>query len=243
VKTLISGLACAVALAVLAPAASAIPATGGQGSFGGAIDWVTWGTNGQALDLSSGAVTRDSVTNFAGRELRVRCTISGFTRAGGGIPALRAYRPGNWRGDALDDLYNIGGTQANNQLVNGLSVSAMEVSFDFTCAATLDGAPYQLEGLVFADAEQSGQQEFVSGTISSAATWRLIDRFRTTGCSGDAEVERTVSAGTQTLRLDNTANTLCSAGPAAVGFADGVAAFATDPLREPAREAATVTVR
>jgi uncharacterized repeat protein (TIGR01451 family) len=97
----------------------------------------------------------------------------------------------------------------------------MEVSFDFTCAATLDGAPYQLEGLVFADAEQSGQQEFVSGTISSTATWRLIDRFRTTGCSGDAEVERTVSAGTQTLRLDNTANTLCDTGPAAVAFADG----------------------
>jgi hypothetical protein len=98
VRTVISGLACAVALAVLAPVASAIPATGGQGSFGGAIDWVTWGTNGQALDLSSGSVTRDSVTNFAGRELRVSCTISDFTRAGGGIPALTAYRPGKLAG-------------------------------------------------------------------------------------------------------------------------------------------------
>ena len=46
-RTLISGLAYAVTLAVLAPAAGAIPATGGQGSFGGAIDWVTWGAMNQ----------------------------------------------------------------------------------------------------------------------------------------------------------------------------------------------------
>jgi uncharacterized repeat protein (TIGR01451 family) len=213
-------LACGLALAVLAPCASARPATGGVGRFGGAIDWVEWGTNNQVLDVSA-PITRTSTTSFSGHQLVVSCTISNFARVGGGAVTLRAYRSGNWSGDALDDLYNIGGVQGNNTLINGLSVSGMDVSFDFACSATLDGSPYALAGLVFADGEQSGLTEYVAGTISTSATWRLIDRFRTTGCANDAQVTRTVAGASQTLRLDNPANTPCGAGPAGVAFADG----------------------
>jgi uncharacterized repeat protein (TIGR01451 family) len=213
----------AVLAAAWTAGARAVPATGGVGRFGGAIDWVSWGAPGAALNLS-GPVTRDSTTTFAGRTLIVRCTISNFVRTGGGTPALRAYRPGSWGGDALDELYDIGGTGASNQLVNGLATTAMEVSFDFTCSATLDGAAYPLDGIVFADAEQSGNAEFVAGRIPTTATWRLIDRYRTPGCTNDSQVTRTVSGANQTLQLDNPSNPLCGTGPAGVAFADGATA-------------------
>jgi surface adhesin CshA-like protein len=111
-------LVCAAASAVLASSASAIPATGGAGRFGGAIDWVTWGSNNQALSLAA-PITKQSVTNFAGHQLVVSCTISNFARVGGGAPAMSAYRSGNWGGDALDELYNIGGTNGANTLSTG----------------------------------------------------------------------------------------------------------------------------
>jgi trimeric autotransporter adhesin len=213
-------LACGLVLAVLAPCASARPATGGAGRFGGAIDWVEWGANNDVLDVSA-PITKTSTTNFSGHQLVVSCTISNFARVGGGAITLKAYRSGNWSGDALDDLYNIGGVQSANTLINGLSVSGMDLSFDFACSATVDSSPYALAGLVFADGEQSGSVEYVAGTISTSATWRLIDRFRTAGCANDAQVTRTVVGASQTLRLDNPPSTLCGAGPAGVAVADG----------------------
>jgi len=109
-----------------------------------------------------------------------------------------------------------------NTLVNGLStVPGEEISFDFACSATLDGNPYALNGLVFADAEQSAGSEFVSGEISDSATWRIIDRFRSSGCGIDSRVLRTVAGGTDILRLDNPTGPLCGTGPAGVAFADG----------------------
>jgi len=208
----------AIVCVILPQSASAVVATGGNGRFVGAIDWVVWGTNNQTLDLS-GPITRMSTSTYGGQTLVVSCTISNFARAGGGTPTLRAYRSGNWGGDALDELYNIGGEDGANTLVNGLSAFAQQVSFDFACNATLDGNPYPLNGLVFADGEQSTGNEFVSGEIADSATWRLIDRNR--DCANDSRVLRTVAGGTDTLRLDNPASTLCPTGPAGVAFADG----------------------
>jgi uncharacterized repeat protein (TIGR01451 family) len=220
-------VACTAALAVLASMAPARPATGGVGRFGGAIDWVEWGNHGQSLNLG-GPNTRTSVTTFAGHTLEVSCTISNYALELGPSPGIiQAYRSGAWQGDSLDDLYNIGGTQADNTLINGLAVNSRQMSFDFSCSATLDGNAYPLEGLVFADAEQSGNVEFVQGTIPATATWRLIDRFRASGCTADSRVQRTVAGAEQTLRLDNPPSTLCpgaTAGPAGVAFADGATA-------------------
>jgi hypothetical protein len=102
----------ALLLVVMVSSASSRPATGGVGRLGGAIDWVEWGTKGQVLDLS-GPVTRQSVTSFAGHDL----TISNFARTGGGVPALSAYASGGWSGDALDDLYNVGGVDLRVSLL------------------------------------------------------------------------------------------------------------------------------
>lgn len=146
-------------------------ASGGLGLHKGSIDWFEWGADGTPVD--SGA-TRTNVRTIAGEELATTCTL---TEVAG---AVRTYRPGNWQGDALDDLYNVGGTGTANQLVAGLAntVQGTTVSFRFACSVTLAGEPVPLAGLVVADAEASNTNEYVAATPDQPATWRVIDRDR-----------------------------------------------------------------
>lgn len=65
------------------------------------------------------------------------------------------------------------------------------MSFDFSCRATLDGAPFPLEGIVFADAEASSGRnysnpnpkngpEWVQATAAEpGSAWRLLEQQRT----------------------------------------------------------------
>jgi hypothetical protein len=119
------------------------PATGGTGKFAGAIDWIEWGAPFELLP-TSGPYTRSSTTSIAGRDLVTSCTLSNFTF---GIISPGAYRPGDWSGDALDDLYNIGGTDLSNELVNAISGEVDLVTLDFACSATLGGEPFALDGV------------------------------------------------------------------------------------------------
>jgi len=52
-------VACVIACAPSAAAAWATPATGGASRFGGAIDWVSWGTRSEVLDLSGAGDARE----------------------------------------------------------------------------------------------------------------------------------------------------------------------------------------
>jgi hypothetical protein len=207
-------------VALASSTASAQIATGGAGRFVSSVDWVTWGSNGDPLDLS-GPVTRQSTSTYNGVQFVVSCTVSNAARTGGGTPDLHAYLPGTWHGDAFDELYNQGGVGGSNTLVSAIATSAQEVSFDFDCSATLGGNPYPLEGLVVADAEQSSNAEHVTASVADTATWRLIDRYRTPDCTSDSQVTRSDAAGQTTVRLDNPSGGLCAAGPAGVVFADG----------------------
>jgi len=195
-------------------AADARIATGGQGRFLSAIDWVEWGAPDEIL---SGTETQSTTTTINGVAFVFTCTLTSFAGA-----TVRAYRPGGFGGDALDDLYNIGGTGGANQLISGIAVDAgaNTATFDFDCSATLGGAAFALDGIVFADAEQSGTSEYVEGTVASSATWRIIDRLRTGGCTASSQATRMDVLGTTTLRLTGT-SPLCATGPAAVAFADG----------------------
>ncbi|WP_436501384.1 CshA/CshB family fibrillar adhesin-related protein [Actinokineospora sp. HUAS TT18] len=201
-------------LAVSAPPSAARVATGGAGRFVSTINWVEWGTNQQALPAQG--LTRTEDIPVGGQVITLSCTIGPI--AGG---AAEAYRPGNWGGDALDELYNIGGVNGANQLVNGIATlaSGSTLTFTFTCSAASGLTSVPLAGLVFADAEQSAGSaaggEYVEGTAATG-TWRVIDRYRTPGCTASTRATRT---GT-TLRLGN-ATGLCPAGPAAVAFLDG----------------------
>ncbi|MCK9249968.1 MAG: CshA/CshB family fibrillar adhesin-related protein [Solirubrobacteraceae bacterium] len=213
--------AAVAALAGLLPTsvAQATVASGGEGRFVGAIDWVTWEAG--PLDLT-GPLVRTSTTVHDGVPLSVTCTLSNFAREGGGTPALNGYRPGTYGGDGLDDLYNIGGTGGQNTLVNAISAVGQQVNFDVGCSATLDGDPFPLGGLVIGDAELNGASEFFTATVDSSATWRLIDRFRGTACALDGALSRSDASGESTVRFHNPdggcgGNT----GPMAVLFADG----------------------
>lgn len=195
-------------------------ATGGVGRYLGSIDWLTWGTaGGVVLDQTPATgppittATSMSTRTIAGQVLVTTCTLSNHMALAGGADAITAYIPGSFAGDALDDMYNIGGPDGANTFVNGLRTGPGIQSFDVSCSTTLDGAPVPMAGLVFADAEQSVSvgSEYVQG--SGVGTWRIIDYFRTPTCMFS-------SAGTltspNTLRLAGAGQ--CGEGPAAVAF-------------------------
>ena len=201
-------------------AADARIATGGVGRFVDAIDWIEWGAPGELLS-GAGTTTRSSTTTVGGVDFVVTCSLSNFT-----FSPVTAYRPGFWQGDAMDELYNVGGSGDANTLVNAVKVSGGFATFNFACSATLGGQPFPLEGLVFGDAEQSAPRgEYVEASIPSTATWRIIDRYRS-GCADgaqSAQATRTDNGLTNTLRLTGS-SPLCPTGPAAVAFADGATA-------------------
>ncbi|ALN87778.1 hypothetical protein LC55x_4530 [Lysobacter capsici] len=212
----------------LPPPAQAQFATQGSGAYRNNIIWFRWG-NGTCLNsqdncaeignnTANQTITSQQTYNVAGQPLVVTCTLSGV-----GNDEFRTYRSGLWQGDGLDDLYNIGGVGTANTLYNGLlNFGQTQVSTaTFACGATLGGNPFPLEGLVVADAEQSltggtGQNESISANAPTATSWRIIDRFRTPGCTTNANANIT---GT-TLTL-NGSTPLCTAGPMAVAFMEG----------------------
>ncbi|WP_413317838.1 CshA/CshB family fibrillar adhesin-related protein [Agrococcus sp. 1P02AA] len=209
-------------LSPLTPAseAEAAQATGGSGRYLQSIEWIEWGTHNQAV----GNGTRTTTVTVAGQPLTVSCTISSLNGS------LAAYRPGSWSGDALDELYNIGGTGGSNRLISGLSGPDNSlVTFNLACSAAYQGANVPLAGLVFADAEQSGNQEHVGATAPAGATWRMIDGHRTAGCTADSYAYR---PSTSPQRLELYGPTApCASGPATVAFVDGATSLTSVTVR------------
>ena len=208
-------LAAAAGALARAPDAHARVATTGSGRFLSTIDWFEWGTAFQTI--SGSPQTRTATISAAGVNLVVSCSLARFAGA-----AL-AYRSGVWAGDGLDDLYNIGGTGTSNELVAGVATPGdnenTTTTFDFVCSATLGGQPFALGGVVLADAEQSLSPERVQATIASSATWRIIDRGRSPGCTASTAAGRTDDGRQNTLVL--TGSSICATGPVAVAYADG----------------------
>lgn len=212
-------------------------ATGGSGLHRDRIFWVDWGTNGENV-FAGKSITRGfniGTPASADNRLDITCRLSNavVTRGSGG---LFVYAPGDWRGDGLDELYNIGGndpgdgvgTDGNpNALTVGLRTNAgSTVEFDFDCSATLGGAPFPLNGLVFADAEASGPGEFVSARLSNGGILRVIDQISQCGATTNVAV---LAGPPQEAQLGNAAAhcqdagnpPLQRGGPALVGFIDG----------------------
>lgn len=221
---LASVLVAAGLLAVTAAPAHARPATGGVGRFGSSINWVEWGTAGQNLPNTGFTGTTEQV--IGGESVTITCTASNLTSTQPNQnPFLQAYRPGTYVGDGFDDLYNIGGTGTANQLIAGLSnnyTAGVTVSLDVSCNATVHGDDVPLAGLVFGDAEASYNNEFVAATPSSPATWRVIDRYRTAGCTLSTIATRNAA---NRLQLTGQTQAVCASGPAAVAFMDGATAM------------------
>ncbi len=224
-RLLVAVLLAVLSVAIVTPTARADYATGGTGSYKGSIDWFTWGTNGAAI---ANGTTRTNTRTIGGQTVTTSCTINGL---GGGSGGIKAYRPGTWAGDALDNLYNIGGANAANTLVDGIAnvTAGQIVNFHVSCSATMDGNTIPLQGLVVADAEASNYfpnnptaNEYITVTPDTATTWRLLDRGKSAGCATDA---LGLLAGTAlTLRPNGTecyASSSTGYGPMAVMFMEG----------------------
>ena len=193
------GLLAAGALVAPAPQAQAAAyATGGSGQYRNEILWLTWGggTNGtNGVALANGASTSATIPVTATQDLVLNCSLSAITGA------IESYRPGAWNGDALDDMYNIGGTAGANQLIAGIMGRSGTHSFTIECQATLDGQPYRIPGLVMADAESMNTTtEYLEGTATGQ--WNVVEIYAGNGNRYDAR-KTNVAGGRQTIRFGN----------------------------------------
>lgn len=189
-------------------------ATGGSSPYRDQVLWLTWGggVNGaHNQPLGNGSSTRASIDIIDGGALEVECTLSDVTLVNTGSNVLRSYRPGNWSGDALDDLYHITGPGGANTLISGISITSGIARFRVTCSATLAGTPYELKGLVMADAESINTgAEYVQA--SAQGTWNVVEMTKVG--SGTYTARKTNAGGSQTIRFGPGTD----AGTAAVTF-------------------------
>ncbi|MDR2378054.1 MAG: CshA/CshB family fibrillar adhesin-related protein, partial [Bifidobacteriaceae bacterium] len=207
---------------------------GTSGRFRDLIDWFEWGdTKGQVV--KAGTVTNER--DAGDTKIQTACTISNIKTSGKTTNPLVVKQPGSWRGDGFDNLYNIGGTDANNKMLAGISnaTDGETVSFSVSCKMTvipkdlsIASVEVDLPGLVIADAEASGGDEYVQATPGQGfQRWRIIDRYRGEKCS-----ESTMADLTDTTLILKSSKSECEAqlqtdgtyaggGPTAVAFMEG----------------------
>lgn len=175
--------------------ATAAFATGGESSYINDVLWLTWGAK-TASDkygkhnepLGEGSQSFASIDMGDGRYLCITATISNYKRMSGKYD-IKSYAPGNYEGDFLDKMYNIGGIEKNNKLVNGIVVEeGSEASFTVTCTATINGSPVRLSGMVLGDAESLAPNE--NFDASGFGDWTVVDLRKNTS-KGAYEVKKT----------------------------------------------------
>ncbi|MDR1293375.1 MAG: CshA/CshB family fibrillar adhesin-related protein, partial [Bifidobacteriaceae bacterium] len=220
-----AGLAAGLVLAyvginsVALPDADARFADEGLGRFPDLIDWFEWGEADEVLTMP---ITKSTPRIIAGKSLVTTCTLT-QKPATQGTEKVKAYRPGTWIGDGLDNLYNVGGMGDDNTLVSGLAnvTRGAAVTFTFSCSASFGDVPAAIDGLVVADAESSSKStdEFVQAKPDgTGATWRILDTFAACPTATEA-----VLASDNTLKLRPNGNECLSpaGGPTAVAFMEG----------------------
>lgn len=191
------GLLVAGAFAASAQQAHAAAyATGGSGQYQNEILWLTWGGGGDngthGVGLSNGDSTSATIPVTATQDLELSCSLAGISGA------IESYRPGDWSGDALDDMYNIGGTGGANQLIAGIMGRSGTHGFTVNCQATLGGAAYRIPGLVVADAESmNSNTEYLEGT--AMGEWNVVEVHAGNGNNYGA-LKQNVSGG-QSIRF------------------------------------------
>lgn len=152
-------------------------ATGGESPYIEDVLWLTWGSNNQGTHPHGRhdqqlAVGAKSFASIALGNDQWLCIEAEITAISGGI---NSYAPGNYTGDYLDDLYNIGGIGRANQLVSGIinRTDGGSSTITISCKATIDGVPIRLAGLVVADAESLASTEYIHATADG--DWTLVE--------------------------------------------------------------------
>lgn len=167
-------------------------ATQGASPYINEVLWLTWGSTDQQLfpygrhnqTLSVGSTSYASISLGDGKYMCIEAEITSISTG-----TIRSYAPGNWQGDYMDDLYNIGGTGTNNQLISGISTTTNTPTITIKCKATIDGEPIRIPGLVIGDAESlNSTGEFIN--VTADGTWTLV------------EVKKNTSAGPYNVRKE-----------------------------------------
>ena len=152
-------------------------ATQGASPYIDEVLWLTWGSNDQQVypygrhnqSLSVGSTSYASISLGDGKYMCIEAEITSISNG-----AIRSYAPGNYSGDYMDDLYNIGGTGTNNQLISGISTTMSTPTITIKCKASIDGEPIRIPGLVIGDAESLNETgEFIN--VTADGTWTLVE--------------------------------------------------------------------
>lgn len=158
-------------------------ASGGSSVNKEKVLWLTWGSTSMVLNpygkhnisISVGDKSYASIKLSNEKYLCVEATI--ISISGG---AISSYASGNYSGDSMDDLYNIGGTGGNNKLVSGIrnSSNANSSTIRINCKATINGEPIRLAGLVLADSESLASGEYINA--KAQGSWNLVELKKNT---------------------------------------------------------------
>ncbi|MDR0432697.1 MAG: CshA/CshB family fibrillar adhesin-related protein [Bifidobacteriaceae bacterium] len=203
------------------PPADAQFASGGSGRFPGVIDWFEWGAHDATL---TAPMTVTNTRTVGGVPLVTTCSIT--SSSPGQIPRIKAYKPGTWRNDGLDNLYNVGGEGEDNELIAGIAnaVRSATTSFKFSCSVTFGGLPAQVGGLVIADAESSSKStnEYVAATPDgTGVNWRILDTY--SACQ-DVATEAVLDSSNKLILRPNDEECGQGGGPTVVAFMEGATA-------------------
>jgi len=177
-------------------------ATGGSSQHKDKVLWLTWGaqtvndTYGKHnVRIVNGSASYAKIDLGGGRFLKIAAVISNLQAYKYGITGynywnraiygndwfdtdgtdLNSYAPGNYSGDSMDDMYNIGGTGTRNKLISGLrnTQDKGQVRFKITAKATIEDKPVRLSGMVIGDAESLavGEEFYAIGS----GDWTIVD--------------------------------------------------------------------
>lgn len=183
-------------------------ATGGSSQHKDKVLWLTWGAQSvydtygkHNVQIVNGSASYAKIDLGGGRFLKIAAVISNLEYASGkgwsSVPEwggyLNSYAPGNYSGDSMDDMYNIGGTGTRNKLISGLRNTqiAGQVRFTITAKATIEDKPVRLSGMVIGDAESlaGGEQFYAIGS----GDWTIVDLQKNLN-AGTYEVQKTRDA-------------------------------------------------
>ncbi|MGL4583091.1 MAG: CshA/CshB family fibrillar adhesin-related protein, partial [Flavobacterium sp.] len=196
-------------------------ATGGSSQHKDKVLWLTWGAQSKTdtygkhnVDIKNGSASYAKIDLGGGRYLKISAVISNlqdyrnlgsnwrpdwqWTNSSNGV--LNSYGPGNYSGDSMDDMYNIGGIGSSNKLISGLrnTINSGEVRFKITAKATIEDQPVRLSGMVLGDAESlaSGERFYAEGS----GEWTIVD-LRKNISAGNYKVKKTNSGSNQKLEF------------------------------------------
>ena len=187
-------------------------ATGGESNYKEEVLWLTWGSslNNQSSypygrhgqQLSKGDKSRASI-HLGGNSYL--CIDVEITDISGG--SVNSYAPGNYTGDSMDKLYNIGGTGTRNKLVCGIinRNDKGNSTIKFKAKATLNGLPIRLTGLAIADAESLSPTEYIRATASGE--WNIVDVRKNTSAGSYNIAKRAVDSDQQRIEFQKGNNT------------------------------------